>query len=32
MSDDQRDDRTAFAYVVVIAILFYVGIAVWRAW
>ncbi len=30
--DDKRDDRTAFAYVVVIAVAFYAGLAVWWAW
>jgi len=30
--DDKRDDRTAFGVVVVIAVLFYVGIAVLWAW
>ena len=32
MSDDQRDDRTAFVVVMVIAVLFYAGLAVWWAW
>jgi len=30
--DDQRDDRTAFGVVVVLAILFYACIAVWWLW
>jgi hypothetical protein len=32
MNDDKRYDRTAFAYVVVLAVLFYASLAVWWAW
>jgi len=30
--DDKRDDRTAFAYVVVLAVVVYASLAVWWAW